>query len=131
MIQELKRHYGSHFEPALVEEINQVATFVEMSEGQDLIKPGQYIKSMPLLLSGSIKVMRPDSEGDELLLYHLEKGDTCAVTMTCCIGNTKSEIHAVTETPVKLLMIPVGKMKSGPVNIKPGVILFLQVITSV
>lgn len=111
MIQELKRHYGSHFEPALVEEINQVATFVEMSEGQDLIKPGQYIKSMPLLLSGSIKVMRPDSEGDELLLYHLEKGDTCAVTMTCCIGNTKSEIHAVTETPVKLLMIPVGKME--------------------
>ncbi len=111
MIQELKEYYGSQFEPALIEEINQVATFMEVPEGKDLMKPGQYIKSMPLLLSGSIKIMRPDSQGDELLLYHLEKGDTCAMTMTCCMGNTKSEIHAITETPAKLLMIPIGKME--------------------
>lgn len=111
MIQELKQYYGSLFEPALLDEINGVATFMEVSEGEDLIKPGQYIKSMPLLLSGSVKIMRPDAEGEELLLYHLEKGDTCAMTMTCCIGNTKSEIHAVTETASKLLMIPVGKME--------------------
>lgn len=111
MIQELKDHYGSQFEPALIEEINQVATFMEVPEGQDLMKPGQYIKSMPLLLSGSIKIMRPDDDGEELLLYHLEKGDTCAMTMTCCMGNTKSEIHAVSETDVKLLMVPVGFME--------------------
>ena len=111
MIQELKKYYGGQFEPALIEEINGVGTFMEVPEGQDLIKPGQYVKSMPLLLSGSIKVLRPDSDGDELLLYHLEKGDTCAMTMTCCIGNTKSEIHAVSETPAKLLVIPVGKME--------------------
>ena len=111
MIQELKKHYGSVFEPALIDEINQVATFMEVPEGQDLLKPGQFIKSMPLLLSGSIKIMRPDADGEELLLYHLEKGDTCAMTMTCCMGNTKSEIHAVSETPAKLLMIPIGKME--------------------
>lgn len=111
MIQELRTHYGFLFEPALIEEINQVATFMDVPDGQDLIRPGQFIKSMPLLLSGSIKILRPDSNGDELLLYHLEKGDTCAMTMTCCLGNTKSEIHAITETPVKLLMIPIGKME--------------------
>ena len=111
MIQELKQYYGSQFEPALLDEINQVATFIELSEGQDLIRPGQYITSMPLLLSGSVKIMRPDTKGDELLLYHLEKGDTCAMTMTCCMGNTKSEIGAIAETPVRLLMIPVGKME--------------------
>ncbi|AUC79423.1 Crp/Fnr family transcriptional regulator [Nonlabens sp. MB-3u-79] len=111
MIQELKEYYGSQFELPLIEEINNVATFMEVPAGQDLMKPGQYIKSMPLLLSGSIKIMRPDKEGNELLLYHLERGNTCAMTMTCCVGNTKSEIHAVTETPVKLLMIPVAKME--------------------
>ena len=111
MIQELKEYYGSQFELPLIEEINNVATFMEVTAGQDLMKPGQYIKSMPLLLSGSIKIMRPDKEGNELLLYHLERGNTCAMTMTCCVGNTKSEIHAVTETPVKLLMIPVAKME--------------------
>ncbi|WP_167343112.1 Crp/Fnr family transcriptional regulator [Nonlabens sp. SY33080] len=116
MIQELNKHYGSQFELALIEEINQVATFMEVDAGEDLIKPGQYIKSMPLLLDGSIKILRPDEEGDELLLYHLERGDTCAMTMTCCLGTTKSEIHAVTETSVKLLMIPVGKMEEWSRN---------------
>jgi CRP/FNR family transcriptional regulator len=33
------------------------------------------------------------------------------MTMTCCVGNTKSEIHAVTETASKVLMIPIGKME--------------------
>lgn len=111
MIQELKDYYGSQFELALIEEINSVATFMEVAAGEDLMKPGQYIKSMPLLLSGSIKIMRPDNEGNELLLYHIERGHTCAMTMTCCVGSKKSEIHAVTETPVKLLMIPVAKME--------------------
>ena len=111
MNQELKKHYSALFEPALLEEIDRVAVLTEVQEGQDLINLGQYIKSMPLLLSGSIKIMRPDANGDELLLYHLEKGDTCAMTMSCCIGDAKSEIHAVAETAAKLLMIPVGKME--------------------
>ena len=72
---------------------------------------GQYIKTMPLLLEGVIKVLREDDDGDELLLYFLEKGDTCAMTMTCCVGNHKSEIRAVTELDTKLIMIPVGKME--------------------
>jgi CRP/FNR family transcriptional regulator len=111
MIEELQQSYGNQFEPALIEEINDVSLLIEIAEGHDLIKPGQYIRSMPLLLSGSIKIMRPDADGDGLLLYYLEKGDTCAMTMTCCLGNTKSEIHAVTETPAKLLMIPIAKME--------------------
>lgn len=111
MVKELIQYFGSQFEPELLEEIKQVAAFMEVEEGKDLLIPGQYIKSMPLLLSGSIKILRPDDEGEELLLYHLEKGETCAMTMTCCMGNSKSEIRAVTETDVKLLMIPVIKME--------------------
>lgn len=51
-----------------------------------------------------------EEAGDELLLYFLEKGDTCVMTMTCCMGQTKSEIRAVAEKDSKLLMIPVSKM---------------------
>jgi CRP/FNR family transcriptional regulator len=45
------------------------------------------------------------------------------MTMTCCLGNTKSEIHAITD-PAKLLMIPIGKWKNGPVNTRPGNFVF-------
>lgn len=42
---------------------------------------------MPLLVSGAIKIMREDYDEGELLLYYLEKGDICAMTMVCCIGD--------------------------------------------
>ena len=55
--------------------------------------------------------MREDPDGDELLLYYLEQGDTCSMTMSCCIGQTRSEIRAVAETDARLIMIPVRKME--------------------
>lgn len=111
MIQELKLSYGHLFENDLLEEINQVGTFKEIPEGHKLIEIGEYIKSMPLLISGAIKVLREDDEGDELLLYFLERGDTCAMTLSCCLGQTKSEIRAVAELDTKLIMIPIRKME--------------------
>ncbi|NND62965.1 MAG: Crp/Fnr family transcriptional regulator [Flavobacteriaceae bacterium] len=111
MLEELKQHYGGIFEKALLQEINQVGTFKEVPEGYKLMEIGQYVKTMPLLISGAIKIMRDDDDGDELLLYFLEKGETCAMTMTCCIGQTQSEIRAVAEIDTKLIMIPVQKME--------------------
>jgi CRP/FNR family transcriptional regulator len=111
MLRELKEGYGRQFEDALINEIVQVGTFKEVPEGSKLMDIGDYIRGMPLLISGAIKVLREDSDGDELLLYYLEKGDTCSMTMTCCLGDTKSEIRAIAETDAKLIMIPIRKME--------------------
>lgn len=110
MIEELKFNYGYMFEKELLEEINQVGTFREVPENTILIDIGTYIKTMPLLLSGAIKILREDEEGNELILYFLERGDTCAMTLSCCMGMKKSEIRAVAETDAKLMMVPVEKM---------------------
>lgn len=99
------------FEEALLSEINQVGTIKEVSAGQKLMEIGDYIRSMPLLVSGAIKILREDEDGDELLLYFLERGETCAMTLTCCMGHTKSEIRAIAETDTKLIMIPIQKME--------------------
>ena len=45
------------------------------------------------------------------ILYYLEKGETCSMTMTCCLGHKKSEIRAIAETDAKLIMIPIQKME--------------------
>ena len=110
MINELKENYGYLFEESLLMEINSVGTFKEIPEGFQLIDIGNYIKSMPLLVSGAVKILREDDKGDELLLYFIERGDTCAMTLSCFMGQKKSEIRAVAETPTKLIMIPVEKM---------------------
>ena len=111
MIDLIKTNYSSIFEENLLEEIAQVAVLYEFKEGAILIDFGDYIKNMPLLLKGAIKILREDFDEGELLLYFIEKGDTCAMTMACCLGDTKSEIRAVAETDVELIMIPVSKME--------------------
>ena len=63
-----------------------------------------------MLLRGAIKIMRNDDNDGELLLYYLEKGDTCAMTMTCCLGNKTSKIRATAENDGEMIMIPVQKM---------------------
>ncbi|WP_055446318.1 Crp/Fnr family transcriptional regulator [Lacinutrix mariniflava] len=112
MLKALTEQYGYLFEDELLQEINKVGIYKELSEGTKLIEIGDYIKSMPLLIEGAIKILREDDKGDELILYFIEQGDTCAMTLSCCIGNSKSEIRAITETDTKLIMIPVEKMES-------------------
>lgn len=111
MIEELKQHYGYLFEDELLQEINNVGTYRDIPEGLKLIEIGDYIKSMPLLISGAIKILREDKEGDELILYFIEQGDTCAMTLSCCLGDSKSEIRAIVETDARLIMVPVQKME--------------------
>ena len=110
MIDELKQNYGYLFEDDLLDEINTIGNFKSISEGTTLIEIGDYIKSMPLILKGAVKILREDNIGDELILYFIEQGDTCAMTLSCCIGQTKSEIRAIAETEVQLIMIPIQKM---------------------
>ncbi|WP_431126472.1 Crp/Fnr family transcriptional regulator [Flagellimonas flava] len=108
---ELYNIFGNHFEQPLLDEIMSVGKLVEYPAGEMLMDIGNYVRSMPLLLSGAIKILREDDEGDELLLYYLEQGETCSVTMACCLGQTKSEIRAITETEAKMIMVPVQKME--------------------
>jgi CRP/FNR family transcriptional regulator len=107
----LQQTYGNLLEPTLLDEIAQVAVLKDFKEGDVIIDFGDYIKKMPLLLSGAIKILREDFDEGELLLYFIEKGDTCAMSMACCMGDTKSEIRAVAETDGQVIMIPVSKME--------------------
>lgn len=107
----LNQAYSYIFEEALLDEIAKVAVYKEFKADDYLIEIGDYIKTMPLLLTGAIKILREDENGDELLLYFLERGDTCAMTLTCCMGQSKSRIRAIAETDGAMLMIPVEKME--------------------
>lgn len=110
MRQALIDNYGYLFEDELIEEILKVGHAHTVKQGDVIIDYGQSVRYMPLLMEGAIKIMRQDDEGEELLLYFLESGDTCTMTMTCCMGNTKSEIRAVAEKDSLLMMIPVENM---------------------
>lgn len=106
----LDANFGYLFEDDLITEIQEIGILKKIKKDEAIIEIGSYIKFMPLLLDGAIKILREDKNGDELVLYYLEKGDTCAMTLSCCLGETKSKIRAIAETDVNLIMIPKEKM---------------------
>ncbi len=112
MIVELKKHFGSNFETALLEEIAQVGTFRSVPAEVELMDIGQTIKGVPLMLHGAVKISREDSEGNELLLYYLEEGESCTMTFAWELGQQKSKIRAVTEMPSELIMVPLSVMEN-------------------
>jgi len=112
MEDQIRDAYGYVFEEELIQEIVQKGILKSGEPGDCLIDIGQEVKFMPLLLEGAIKILREDTEGDELLLYFLERGDSCAMTMKCCMGKAKSDIRAVAEKTCSLVMVPVENMST-------------------
>ncbi|HET8839018.1 MAG TPA: Crp/Fnr family transcriptional regulator [Flavobacteriaceae bacterium] len=110
--------YSFVFEDALLEEIEKNGLYKEIKEKERIIEIGDYVKNMPLLLDGAIKILREDKGGDELLLYFIERGDTCAMTLSCCLGHTKSGIRAIAEKDTSLIMIPIEKMEEWTAKYK-------------
>ncbi|GHB71333.1 Crp/Fnr family transcriptional regulator [Persicitalea jodogahamensis] len=98
------------FEPKLLEEIEEKARFISAPEGTTILDIGQSIKSMPIILSGTVKISRNDEDGRELLLYYVNPLESCALTFTCCMQHQTSEIKAVAEAPVEMLAIPITTM---------------------
>lgn len=106
----LQNTYNFIFEESLINEILEISKIHDFKEGDIIIDFNESIKNMPLMLTGAIKILREDFDEGELLLYFIEKGNTCAMSMQCCLGNAKSEIRAIAETDGQLILIPVAKM---------------------
>ena len=111
MIVTLQNLFGKIFEKSLLEEITRVGTLREVPADFELMDIGEPIKGVPLMLSGAIKISREDINGDELLLYYLEEGDSCTITMAWEMGQQKSQIRAVTELPSQLIMVPLSAVE--------------------
>lgn len=110
-IQSLHERFGNMFELELLKELVEYGNYMEVEEGFTLMRPGGYIRTVPILLSGSVKILRADSEGREALLYYLGGMDSCAMSLSCCLDRRQSEITAIADEKTKLIAIPVDKIE--------------------
>jgi len=91
----------------LLDALAESGSVITFQAGESIMDPGKFIKMIPVVLEGSIKVIRTDEEGKELFLYYLEPGETCALSLSCCNASKPSEIKAVAEEYTTILGIPV------------------------
>lgn len=108
--------FSELFEPALLAEIEQKSMIMEVKSGDTLLNVGQTIRAVPLLVSGVVKVSRITDEGQELLLYYVKEGESCAMTFNCCMLAQQSVIKGAAEEDSVLVCIPVQLMEEWMVK---------------
>lgn len=106
----IRENFPDIYEQNLIEAIIKHGRLMKVPAGDALIDIGGYIKFMPLVIEGNIKVMREDDTGDEIFLYYLRPGQACAMTLNCCMANKPSEVSAIAVDDTKFIAIPVEVM---------------------
>jgi len=76
------------------------------SKDDIVIEAGDLVRSIPLVISGTLRIMLLNSEGDEYYLYHLYSGETCAISLACCLSHSLAAVRAISEEGTKIVMIP-------------------------
>lgn len=110
--------YNSLLEPKLVDEIVTIGRLKKVKEGGVVISPDNNSNEMPIVLEGLLKVMRHDERGNEIFLYFLGGGETCAMSITCCIEGKKKPIYVIAEEDSTLWMVPMTFIDSWIVKYK-------------
>lgn len=99
-----------NFEPELVDEILTVGKSKSYAAGETVIKPHGKSEYIPFVLSGVLKVMRYDPDKGDILLYYLEGGNTCAMSISCCLENNKGAFGVIAEEDSEVWMIPMNQL---------------------
>ena len=96
--------------PEIKEKLLQYGMLKSFSEGDAILNENAYIKSIPIVISGSIRVMRTDEEGREILLYYIKPGESCIMSFLGGMHHDTSKVKAIAEEETEILFIPIEKV---------------------
>ena len=104
------------FQSDLVKEIEESGNLKHFAAGEVIVNMDSYIKNIQVVVSGSIKVIRTEEDGREILLYYLTPGESCIVSILAGMKNETSKIKAIVEEDAELMLIPADKAKEWVKN---------------
>ncbi|MCU0381000.1 MAG: Crp/Fnr family transcriptional regulator [Chitinophagaceae bacterium] len=99
----------SFLDGPLLEAFAEYGDWVELGPGVQLLREGQYVKVVPIVLEGLVKVYT-QTDQKELLLYFIQPKESCIMSLSAVMHNDPSKIFALTEEKSTLLLIPAGKI---------------------
>lgn len=103
------KEYLHYLPQEFVAEVEEFAVVKHIAANTEILREGQYVKLIPLVLEGSVKVFTRH-EDKELLLYYIENGESCIMSFTAGLKNSPSKVFAITEEDTILLLMPSDKM---------------------
>ncbi|OGS92635.1 MAG: transcriptional regulator [Gallionellales bacterium GWA2_60_18] len=89
-----------------VGELLKNATVMRPPTGATLFDENQPCRGFPLLLSGSIRVIKAAPSGRELQLYRVKPGESCILTSGCLLGHTRYQARGLAEAELEMVFLP-------------------------
>ncbi|MDI9339627.1 MAG: Crp/Fnr family transcriptional regulator [Sediminibacterium sp.] len=90
----------------LKQELEKHARLKRIKKGDIILNPGDEVLFIPIVQKGAIRIIRQDTSGAEVFLYHIYPLQTCTLSLTCCYTGKPSSIKAIAETDSELILIP-------------------------
>lgn len=79
-------------------------------EGDVILSENAQIRSIPMVNRGSIRVMRTEKDGREILLYYIKAGESCVMSFLGGLHNETSKLKAEVEEEAEILFLPIDKV---------------------
>lgn len=81
------------------------AMLMQLPAGAVVFDENQPCQGFPLLLSGSVRVIKAAASGRELQLYRVGKGESCILTSSCLLGHADYQARGVVEQAVEMAVL--------------------------
>ncbi|MGB4497909.1 MAG: Crp/Fnr family transcriptional regulator [Methylococcaceae bacterium] len=89
-----------------IELLIESSNLVTVPSQQQLFHPGSTCQNYLLVLTGAVKVQILSEKGREVLLYHVQSGDSCVLTTSCLLSGDNYHAEGITESEVLAFAIP-------------------------
>lgn len=96
--------------PELVKKLNQNSIRKEYDVGSVILNENASIRSIPIVVKGTLKVIRTEEDGREILLYYIKAGESCIMSFLGGMHNETSKVKAEVEEDAEILFLPMDKV---------------------
>lgn len=96
--------------PELVKKLQQYSIRKEYEAGSIILNENSHIRSIPIVTKGTLKVIRTEEDGREILLYYIKAGESCIMSFLGGLHNETSKVKAEVEEDAEILFLPVDKV---------------------
>ena len=104
--------------PELIEQLRQISVVKTFAPGEMILDENSTIRSIPIVTKGTIRVMRTEEDGREILLYYIKAGESCVMSFLGGLHGEKSKVRVEVEDEAEIIFVPTEKVpqliKSNP-----------------
>ncbi len=119
---EISGHFNTFSpSPIIMEKLAREGNYKTFGEGEVIQQDNTQIRAIPIVINGSIKVIRTDADGREILLYYITAGESCIMSLLAGIHHETSLIKAIAEEESEILFVPVNKVMTM-IREQPGLL---------